>query len=442
MKSRNLLAAALLLAALSGVVWWAKKHPASGAAGTSATSTSPKLLNVTDAQLQSIDVTKKNGAPIVLQRQNGKWALTSPQPLPADQDAVASMASSLSPLTADSVVDDNAADMSKYGLSSPSLTVAIHEKNGKSDQLAFGDDVPAGSLVYARVNNGSKVYAVASSVKTSFDKSLNDVRDKRLLTFDQNSVSRIELTCAKGNVEFGKNNQNEWQIVKPQPYRADNFQVEELLRKLSEAKMDLSGSADDLKKVEAAYAAGQPVATVKVTDAGGTQTLQVRKNKDDYYAKSSAVAGAYKISSDLGKEFEKTPEDFRNKKIFDFGFSDPNRIELQQGTIDKTFVRSGTDWKFNGQTADPGSVQSVIDKLRDLSATKFVTSGFTTPSFTLIVTSNDGKRVERVDFAKTADGYIARRANEPALYQLDAKPVNDILEAVNAIKPAAPAKKK
>lgn len=442
MKSRNLVAAAVLLAALSGVVWWAKKHPASGATNTSSNSTSPKLLDVTDAQLQSIDLTKKNGAAIDLQRQNGKWALTSPQAFPADQDAVASMASALNPLTADSVVDDKATDMSRYGLASPTLTVTIHEKNGKSDQLAFGDDVPAGSLVYARVNNASKVYAVASSVKTSFDKSPNDLRDKRLLTFDQNSVSRIELASAKSNVEFGKNNQNEWQIVKPQPYRADNFQVEELLRKLSEAKMDLPGSVDDLKKVETAYAGGQPVATVKVTDVGGTQSLQVRKSKDDYYAKSSVVAGAYKISSDLGKELEKTPEDFRNKKIFDFGFSDPNRIELQQGASDKAFVRSGTDWKSNGQTMDSGSVQSVIDKLRDLAATKFVTSGFTATSFTIAVTSNDGKRVERVDFAKVGDSFIARRQNEPALYQLDAKPVNDILEAVNAIKPAAPAKKK
>jgi hypothetical protein len=440
MKSRNLLAAAIVLAALTGVVWWAKKHPQSGSS-TPATA-SPKLVEVTDAQLQSIDLAKKNGGTIALQRQNGKWVITSPQQYPADQDAVSSMASSLNPLNADSVVEDKATDMGRYGLSSPSLIVTIHEKNGKSDEIEFGDDVPAGSLVYARVGNRPKVYAVSSSVKSSFDKSTNDLRDKRLLTFDQNSVSRIELASAKSDFEFGKSNQNEWQIVKPQPYRADNFQVEELLRKLSEAKMDLSGSADDVKKVDTAYAAGQPVDIVKVTDAGGTQTLQVRKNKDDYYAKSSVVAGDFKVSSDLGKELEKTPEDFRNKKIFDFGFSDPNRIELQQGGTDKNFLRSGTDWKLNGQTMDPASVQSLIDKLRDVAATKFPTTGFTTTAFTFAVTSNDGKRTERVDFAKTADGYIARRQNEPALYQLDAKSVNDILEAGNAIKPAAPAKKK
>jgi hypothetical protein len=206
--------------------------------------------------------------------------------------------------------------------------------------------------------------------------------------------------------------------------------------------MDLSGTADDVKKVDAAYTSSQPAGIAKVTDAAGTQTLDIRKNKDDYYAKSSVVKGVYKITADLGKEIEKPLDDFRNKKIFDFGFSDPTRIEVQQGGNTKTYVRSGTDWKLNGKTMDAGTVQAFIDKLRDLAATSFVTTGFTTPEDTITVTSNDGKRVEKAEFAKTASGYIARRASEPSLYQLDAKAVNDMLEAGNAIKPAAPQKKK
>jgi hypothetical protein len=319
--------------------------------------------------------------------------------------------------------------------------VTVLEKGGKSQQLFLGDDVPAGSLVYARSNSDPKVYAVASSIKTSLDKSVNDLRDKRLLTFDTNRLTRIELVSAKSDIEFGKNNQNDWQILKPQPYRADSFQVEELLRKLTDAKMDLSASADDAKKVDAAFGSGQPAGTVKVSDAAGTQSLDIRKNKDDYYAKSSVVNGVYKISADLGKEIDKPIDDFRNKKIFDFGFADPTKIDIQQGGSDKVYSRSGSDWKLGGQTMDPGTVQAFIDKLRDLAAAKFVTSGFTTPAFSVTVTSNDGKRVEKAGFAKTADGYVVQRENEPSLYQVDSKTADDILGTSKAIKPAAPAKK-
>ncbi len=49
--------------------------------------------------------------------------------------------------------------------------------------------------------------------KLRFDKGLNDLRDKRLLTFDQGQLTRIDLAEGKTNIEFGKNAQNEWAIV-------------------------------------------------------------------------------------------------------------------------------------------------------------------------------------------------------------------------------------
>lgn len=440
MKPRNLLVAAIVLAALSSLVWYSKRHPPSSAPST-ASSNAPKLVDIPEKEVHSIDLKKKDGTTVTLDREGGKWTITAPEPWRADQDAAASLFSSLNPVSADSVVEDKATDLAKYGLNAPSLTVTVHETTGKSDSILFGDDVPAGSLVYARVNASPKVYVVASSVKSSLDKSANDLRDKRLLTFDTNKLTRVDLLSGKSDIEFGKNNQNEWQILKPQPYRADSFQVEELLRKLSDGKMDLSGNPEAEQKAAAAYTAGSPSGSVKVSDSSGTQTLDVHKNKDDYYAKSSVVTGAYKVSADLGKALDKSLDDFRNKKIFDFGFNDPTKIDIQSGSGSKALVHSGTDWKMNGTTMDPGTVQAFIDKLRDLSAAKFVPSGFTSPALTVTVTSNDGKRTERVEFSKAADGYIARRENEPALYSMEAKSVNDILDASNAIKPAASSKK-
>jgi len=442
MKPRNLLVAAVVLAALSGAVWWAKRHPQSTGSAAN-TPPAPKVADISDAAVSQIELKKKDGSAVVLDRKNGKWAITAPEPLRADQDSVSTIVSSLNPVTADSIVEDKPSDLSKYGLANPSLTVTVKEKNGKTDQIVFGDDVPAGSLVYARSNSRPAVYSVSSSVKSSFDKGVNDLRDKRLLTFDSNQLTRVELISGKSDIEFGKNNQNDWQIIKPKPYRADSFQVEELLRKLTDAKMDLSGNAADTKKIDTAFTKGQRVATAKVSDAAGTQTLEVHKDKDDYYAESSVVKGIYKIPADVGKQLEKPLDDFRNKKIFDFGFSDPTKIEVQQGdTAAKVYQKSGQDWKLNGNVMDPQSVQAFIDKLRDLSATKFVDSGFTTPVLTVTVTSNNGKRLEKVEFAKTGSGYIARRENEPALYELDVKSVNDILDASTKIKQTAPPKKK
>ena len=437
MKPRSLLAAAIVLAALSGVVWWAKKHPQADSSLTATTTL--KLVNVPTDQLQQITIAKKDAPPISLSHQTGKWEITSPQNLPADQDSIASIASALSPLNADSVVDDKAADLGKYGLTSPSLKVDYKLKNGKSGSVSFGDDAPAGSLVYVKDGSNPKVYAASTSTKTSFDKSVTDLRDKRLLTFNSDKLTSLEVGGKKGDFTFAKNNQGDWQIVKPAPYRADTFQVEDLLRKLQDARMDLSGQDKDQKKNTTLFSLSQPFAAVKATDASGTQTLTVRKNANDYYAKSSVVTGVFKVPSDLGSSLDKSVDDFRNHKLFDFGFNDPTKFEIRNGSSDSVYNKSGQDWKLNGKTLDAASVQAVIDQLRDLSASSFPATGFVNPSIEISVTSNNGKRFERVSFAKTGDHYTAKRDGEPSLYAVSAKGVDDAVKAFASIKPA-PAK--
>ena len=288
-----------------------------------------------------------------------------------------------------------------------------------------------------------RLFTMSSFNKGNFDKASKDLRDKRLMTFDQDKISRLELTAKKQTIEFGRINQNEWQILKPKPLRADGWQVEDLVRKLAGANMDPAVSDEDAKKAAAAFASGTPVAIAKVTDAGGTQTLEVRKNKDDYYAKSSVVEGIHKVPKDLGEGVDKSMDDFRNKKLFDFGFNDPNKIEYKDAGKSASYEKSGDKWTSGGKPMDSTSVQAFIDKLRDLAASKFVETGFTTPAIEITVVSNEGKRTEKMQISKSGDNFIARREGEPALYQIDAGPVNDLREAASGVKEAvAEAKKK
>jgi hypothetical protein len=218
--------------------------------------------------------------------------------------------------------------------------------------------------------------------------------------------------------------------------------VEELIRKLKDAKMDAAISDEDAKKAAAAFASGTKVAVASVTDASGTETLDVRKDAKEkdktYYAKSSAVDGIYKVAADLGDGLDKKIDDFRNKKLFDFAWTDPTKVEIGKATFEKT----GDKWMRGGKELDASSVQSVVDKLRDLASTKFVDSGGGVPVLDITVTSNGGKRVEKVSITKQGDTYFAKRENEPSIYQLDGKAVEDLQKAANEVKESQPPKKK
>jgi hypothetical protein len=435
MKLRGLIVAIVVLAALTGALYWSNRQkPADAAASADAP---PKILTLKQEDISKIDIKKKGADELVLAKDgSGKWQITSPQPLSVEQSAVSPMLSSLSTLTSERLVEDKASDLGQYGLSDPALVANITEKNNQTHALLLGDQTPAGGAVYAKLDGDPRVFMIASYNKGNIDKSVNDLRDKQLLTVDGDKISKVELIAKKDDIEFGRN-KDAWQIVKPKPLRADGQQVEELVRSLTDARMDLSGPDQDAKKRAAAFAAATPVATAKVTAESGTQELQVRKNKDDYYAKSSVVEGVYKVTSSLGKGLDKGLEDFRNKKLFDFGFSDPNKIEIHDGTKSYFLTKGGDDWwNGSGKKLDAGSAQSVVDKIRDLSASKFVDSGFTPPAIELTVTSNDGKRVEKVQISKHDAGYIARREGDASLYELDAPAITELEKAAGEMKVA------
>jgi len=444
MKTRGLLAAVIVLLALAGALYWSNYKQKTEAAKP-APDAAPKILTIPEDQIKQVTL-KKTGAETTVLRKgdDNKWQIVQPQPLRADQDAANSLVSTLSNLNADKLVEDKAADLSAYGLNSPTLDVTVLKKDGKTQDFYLGDDTPTSSGSYAKLANDAHVYTVATFVKTSLEKTATDLRDKRLLTFDQDKLTRVDLQQANGEtIEFGKNNQNDWQILKPRPLRADGSQVEDVIRKLKDAKMDTSVSAEDAKKAATAFASGTKVAIATVADSSGTQTLEVRKEQHDkdktYYAKSSALDGVYKVTAELGDGLDKKLDDFRNKKLFDFGWTDPNKVQVGKATYDKVAEK----WMSGSKQMDSSSVQSLVDKLRDLTATKFLdTDGGGSPVLELMVSSNGGKRIEKVSITKQGDAYFAKRENEPSIYVLDAKAVEDLQKAANEVKESQPPKKK
>jgi hypothetical protein len=435
MKFRSLIVAAVVLLALVGTLYWSEHRKPTDEAKASAASP-PAILKLDEGAITKLELKEKNTEPIVLVKNNSAtWQITQPKPLSADQSAVSSALYSLSSLNSERLVEDKASDLKQYGLDQPTVQIDITEKDNKTQQLLIGDDTPAGGAVYAMLAGDPRVFTMASYSKASIDKSLNDLRDKRLLTVPADQVSRLELIGKNQEIEFGRS-KDEWQILKPKPLRADSVQVGELVGKLTDARMVLSGSDKDLKETASAFAHAIPIATAKVTDQSGTQEIEVRKEKDTYYAKSSVVDGAYKVDSSLGQALDKKLDDFRNKRLFDFGYHDPTKVEMHNRSKAYFLTRSGTDWWSNGKKMDVGSVQTLVSDLRDLTASKFVNSGFANPTIELTVTDEDGKQVENVSIVKSSDGFIAKRENDPTLYYLESNPVGALQKAADDIKPA------
>ena len=436
MKIRGLLIATVVFLGLAGTLYWSDHRKPSAEAAKPDADAAPSILKLDENSITKVELKKKDAVPITLAKSGSDWNITEPRPLGTDQATVSGMLSTISSLNSDRLVDEKAGDLQRYGLSAPAFEVDVTEKDNKTQRLLLGDETPTGSAVYAALAGDPRVFTIASYQKTSLDKGLNDLRDKRLLTVSLDKVSRLEISGKSGEIEFGRN-KDDWQILKPKPMRADTNAVSGLVSKLTDARMDLSGPDASTKEADLAFAKGAPIATVKLTDESSTQQLQLRKDKDNYYAKSSVVDGAYKVNTDLGDAVNKKPDDFRDKKLFDFGYADPYKVEIHSGSKNYWLIRGGQDWWDNGKKMDEDGVRTIVSDLRDLAADKFVDSGFTTPEIEASVTSQDGKRIEKVQISKSGSNYVAKREGDPTLYQLTSSSVDGLQKALDGIKPAA-----
>lgn len=441
MKPNPLLVAAALLAVLGGAVWYTRENPPVDE------DAAPKVVEFDEDSLKSLTLRQAGEDPItVLRNADGDWEFGGGLDIAADGGAVGQMTSSLASLNADRVVSENVVEWGPYELTEPALSVAYELEDG-GGELQFGRDTPTGSGVFARLEGEPRLFTVYSYNKTSFEKSIFDLRDKRLVRIDEDSISQVTVEAGGRTLGFEREN-DDWTIVKPMQLRADDFTVGDLVRAVRTAEMTevLEDSADG------DYSFGKPLATVTVTDGSGIHELVVAKSGDTYYARSSDQAGVYGVSSTLSESLDKPVDEFRNKKLFDFGFDDPARVEVRDGEVAATIARSDDKWVLESHAnreADSEKVQTLIDRLRGLTATGFPSNavadhakyGLAPAAINATVTpQGDGAAPEQVavSSADSQPAYAAR-AGEPHTYEIEQSAAQGIQTALQAVlaEPAA-----
>ena len=436
MEPKRLLIAVALLAVLGGAVWYTRENPPADE------DAAPKVVEFDEDALQSLTLHQAGQDPITVVRDaDGEWEFGGGLDLAADDGAIGQMTSSLASLNADRVVSENVVEWGPYELSEPALSVTYELEEG-GGELQFGRDTPTGSGVFARLKGDPRLFTVYSYNKTSFEKSVFDLRDKRLVRVDQDSISEVTVQAGGRGLGFVQED-GDWSIVQPMALRADDFTVGDLVRAVRTAEMtevlDETNTSDE-------YSFARPLATVTIQDEAGSHELVVAKSGDTYYARSSDQTGVYGVSSTLSESLDKPVDEFRNKKLFDFGFDDPARVAVRDGEVAATIVRADDKWILESHAnreADSEMVQTLIDRLRGLTATGFPSNdaadhakyGLAPAAIETAVTpQGDEASPEQVAIssAESQPAYAAR-AGEPHTYEIEQSAAQSIQTALQAV---------
>ena len=205
-------------------------------------------------------------ATITCEKRDDTWLVTHPIEANADAQEIETLLSELRSLQVSTFEADGAdanvlAQLKKYGLDAPRIQVKL-TSGDNTYALDIGAAVPSADetqgRVYVKSIHQESIYTVSDDIYTLLNKSVFDLRDKRVIDFQRTDTIRIEITQDQETTLCTKNYDNTWELQTPTgKIKADAEAVDDLLFGVD--SLEAAAFVDDPSKSLASYGLGPPV---------------------------------------------------------------------------------------------------------------------------------------------------------------------------------------
>ncbi len=233
---------------------------------------------------------------IVLERKGEEWSLTAPVQYRANQSSVSALIHQLKNLAVKEIVSSNPDKRGIFQVDSTGTIVRIFQAGQERSSIVIGKRGQGYSETYARKSQSNDVVVVDGSVAFTYTKSAKDWRDKTVLSFPKESVTKISYQYPGESFSLAFHD-SVWMIGDSKPKGAE---VTSLLTSLSHVDAD-----DFIDSVM--IPAPKISATISVGDA------QIRfseeKDKDKYLVQNSSSPQWFELQGWHAKQILKHKKD-------------------------------------------------------------------------------------------------------------------------------------
>ena len=407
--------------------------------------------NVQESDIEEVLVAASGGT-TRLKKIGGKWQIVEPISTDADVDQMNNLLGNFATLERGDVVEENPSDLKRFGLSPPRAEVGFRKQGSKDmHHLRLGNKTPTSGEIYAQVEGEKRVILVSGFMENVFVRSTFDLRDKTALKFDRDKVNAIELQAAGGRGVRLTRSTNEWRIAEPADLRADFGTAEGVVGHLATSQMRaLISSEPPSDAALKQYGLDKPPVTGTVVSGSARATLQIGSatKEGTFYARDTSRPLVFTVDSSLVDDLKKTVADFRRKDVFDFRPFNATRVEIAEGgknyvfeKVKKNEPKAATSevWQQKAPSTreiDIQKMDSFLSGFSNLRAESWVESGAApggNPTLAFVITFDDGKKVERVSFARKGTDVYAARADEPGAAKVSATDYDSAAKSLEAV---------
>ncbi len=375
---------------------------------------------------------------------SGKWKITQPLQVTADQSIISSILSTLNTSEVKRTVEEkpSPADLENFGLDKPKVKVLITLQKGKAlPPILLGEKTPVGNSVYLKRGSEPAVLLASASILPSLEKKLYDLRDKKIIEIKKDAVRQLALKGAKGDFVLIKKAEG-WFIDKPKSYRADQAEIQGMLstiRNMS-AQDFLEESPSDLEK----YGLDRP--RLQVTLFMGEEERQreilfgdKREGRDEVHLVLDSKETVYTVYESVFKELDKDLIALRDKEILPFSREEVAKLQIDTPKESWLLVKGEKEeWKVEAPKKGKAKQREVNDYLAALGSLRAMgfaedepkdikKYGLDLPSLKISLEGKDGKNLGILLLGSKIGGdYYVKREGNPTVYTIEKFTYNQI----------------
>jgi len=290
--------------------------------------TLPKIPEVSKTDISKIEISKGD-TPTVLNKKDNRWYI-SPREFQADTNKVKNMIDTIEKLTLTALVSESK-NYDRYDLTDDKkITVRVWSGERLEREFEVGKAATSYRHTFVKLAGNDRVYHARENFRGTFDQTVDNLRDKTVLSFEKTGIQEIRITKGAHSMVFAKaqipvqvnatpeddtktppspKTETVWKNAEGK--EGDESKLTQLLNTLSD--LHCEKYIDEQKKEEFT----NPIYTIQLNGAQGySLSLFAKKEKDakSYPAISSGNDYPFLLRERQGDNIMKGPEELLKKQ--------------------------------------------------------------------------------------------------------------------------------
>jgi len=273
------------------------------------------VVEVERDKVTRLEIESPKGA-VTLAQENGRWKITAPEALLADQVEAGAVLFKLRELRAQAFLSEDAAGVPRY-LAKPTVRVTIIEQGAPAPRtllLAPSPERRGGApTAYAGLAGRGPVVLVDGKVLEELGRSVDDLRDRALLPgLEPKDIKRMRVRAGGQTVVLERSGDVDWKLVEGGRGSAKVATVDNLLYALRALKW--KSIATPTGDEPTRYGLDAPTLEVTLLKADGAELAALLVGKRDgerAWVKLKAAPAIYAVDAKQLGEPPKVPDDFK-----------------------------------------------------------------------------------------------------------------------------------